>query len=259
MLNRLLIRETLSWWLFRLGFHTPHELSAVRRLYSRRGEVGVMVDVGAHFGESLLPFAHTGWQVLAFEPDSVNRKTLLERVHGVDSVTVSPAALGSEERLNVPFFGSDESSGISSLSAFSEGHRETSRVDVITLAHACQQYAVQSIDVLKTDAEGHDFFVLQGLDWDRYSPGVIVCEFEDRKTIPLGYTAVDMADFLVSKGYSVLVSEWHPIVRYGASHRWRRCVRYADSPPAADSWGNLLAFRRSTDAEMALSLLSRAS
>ncbi len=31
---------------------------------------GVMVDVGAHFGESLQPFAKRGWRIVAFEPDT---------------------------------------------------------------------------------------------------------------------------------------------------------------------------------------------
>src|SRR3546814_19620816 len=52
-----------------------------------------------------------------------------------------------------------------------------------------------------------------------------------------------MARFLLEKGYRVLVSEWHPIIRYGVRHDWRRLVAYPCELSDEVAWGNILAFR----------------
>ncbi len=46
---------------------------------TRERAPGVMVDVGAHYGSSLRPFAKDGWRVFAFEPDPANRQKLEHR------------------------------------------------------------------------------------------------------------------------------------------------------------------------------------
>jgi hypothetical protein len=66
-----------------------------------------------------------------------------------------------------------------------------------------------------------------------------------------------MATFLVDRGYSVYVSEWHPIERYGARHSFRRLQQYPCSIPS-NSWGNLLAFRTNPE-QAALKRATRAS
>ena len=48
----------------------------------------------------------------------------------------------------------------------------------------------------------------------------------DRKTVKLGYTARDLAEFLQRQGYSVLVSQWDPVVEYGTQHTWSRFTRF---------------------------------
>lgn len=72
---------------------------------------------------------------------------------------------------------------------------------------------------------------------------MIECEFEDTKTVPLGYTFHDLSKYLVDKGYQVYVSEWHPITRYGIPHDWRALMRYPWELADPKGWGNLLAFR----------------
>ena len=105
-----------------------------------------------------------------------------------------------------------------------------------------------SIDFLKIDTEGFDYFVLKGVPWDKLKPRLILCEFEDRKTKRLGYTFNEMANFLLDKGYKVVVSEWYPIEEYGKSHKWRNMKDY---PCKLDDQilghGNILAFADSND------------
>ena len=84
--------------------------------------------------------------------------------------------------------------------------------------------------------------VLQGVPWGRIKPSAILCEFEDFKTVPLGYDFHRMAGFLVNQGYAVFVSEWHPIIRYGISHDWHKFAKYPCELSSPKAWGNLLAF-----------------
>ena len=114
------------------------------------------------------------------------------------------------------------------------------------------------VDVLKIDTEGFELFVLEGFPWERVEPVVIVAEFEDRKTRPLGYTTTDLVSFLRIRGYQVWLSEWHPIVRYGIRHQWRRLIDSEEAEPDPDSWGNLIAFRHAVPRTAIASCLEKA-
>jgi FkbM family methyltransferase len=200
---------------------------------------GVMVDVGAHHGASLLPFADDGWRVYALEPDARNRAVLLRRFGKRLNVSVDPRAVSSTDDEIVTLFTSDVSTGISSLAPFHASHRGSEQVKTVRLDTFLA--GVDRVSVLKTDTEGWDWPVLQTFPWERMRPRAIVCEFEDRKTMPLAYSYRDLANWLVALGYVVFVSEWYPVVEYGRRHRWRSLSRYP-SPLADDrAWGNLIA------------------
>ena len=209
-----------------------------------RGET--MIDVGAHTGTALAPFLDRGWRIFAFEPDEKNRAKLTERLsaHGRGAqVSVDIRCVGNQSQRGVPFYRSEQSTGISGLSAFHESHAVAQTVDIVSLVDFFSGRLVPPVDFLKIDTEGHDLFVLQGFPWQQIRPAVIECEFEDSKTKALGYSFADLADFLVAKGYTVFVSEWHPIVRYGIRHQWHRLARYPCALIDDNAWGNLLAFR----------------
>ena len=224
------------------------ELLMVRDAIGTSHVDDLMVDVGAHHGGSSDLFLRQGWNVLAFEPDPINRAHSIKR-HGKNKkFRLDPRALGNQEKKNVPFYTSDQSSGASSLAAFTAVHKETETVNVTTLSIALKEHGVESVRLLKIDAEGFDKHVLEGFPWDKTKPAVIMCEFEDRKTLDLGYSTGDMAEYLASHGYHVVVSEWHPIIRYGVQHDWRRLFRFGAKTVDSQSWGNLVAFRYETDA-----------
>lgn len=200
---------------------------------------GTLVDVGAHQGGSLRRFARAGWEVHAFEPDPANR-AILERVAASwPRVHVDSRAITERDADEVQLFTSDVSSGISTLTPFHASHTPTTTIRTVRL----DSYLVtaQTVTVLKTDAEGHDLPVLRTFPWDRLHPSVVICEFEDRKTIPLGYCYEDLARFLVARGYAVLVSEWWPVAHYGRRHRWRQIERFPTELADPAGWGNLIA------------------
>lgn len=204
-----------------------------------RNRAGVMLDVGAHYGSSLEPFADQGWSVHAFEPDPDNRARLESAFGGRPNVTIVPAAV-SDAAGELQLFTSYLSTGISSLAPFTSTHGPRSVVPVITLGEYLRVAAIPAVDFLKIDVEGFERNVLRGYDWS-IRPEVIMLEFEDAKTVPLGYSWRELANDLYSRGYEVLVFEWLPIVQYGGHHQWRRLARYPTDLADPRGWGNLLA------------------
>ncbi len=202
----------------------------------------VMVDVGAQHGSSLSPFAQNGWRVLAFEPNSINRKKLIALHGNKENVTIDTRAVADCEQKNVAFYTSEVSTGISGMLAFHPSHEEAGEVDVTTVKNIIKENSITKIDFLKIDVEGYDLSVLRGVPWETHKPAVIECEFEDAKTKLLGHNWRYICDYLAEKGYTVYVSEWHPIIRYGIPHDWCALNKYPCELANEESWGNLLAF-----------------
>lgn len=220
------------------------ETAVVAELFKeRKGREHVMIDVGAHFGGSALHFDTLDWTIHCFEPDPANRAKLVGRFGKNENVTIDVRAVSDQLQKDVPFFKSEESTGISGLHAFRDTHQEEGRVDLTTVAELIEERGLSKIDFLKIDVEGFDFNVLKGVPWDRWRPDAIECEYEDYKTVKMGHTWRDIAEYLRARGYAVYISEWHPIIRYGIAHDWKRVVPYPGVDVPSESWGNMLAFR----------------
>lgn len=228
-----------------LPSHGPEEVHIAGDLLESLSIRGVMVDVGAHVGSSLAAFLNRGWQVHGFEPDPANRATLVANHGDHPRLRIDPRAISDERNDGVAFYSSGESTGVSALKPFLDSHREVDRVAVITLHEYCAEVGLDpsTIRFLKIDTEGHDLFVLRGFPWSLGAPDAIVCEFEDRKTVPLGYTHRDLAEFLQQHGYSLVVSEWYPVQKYGGQHRWRRFALWPTTLQSDAAWGNFIAVR----------------
>ena len=224
--------------------YRPDEVDIVYRLLKDSHESGLMIDVGAHHGACLASFAEDGWHIIAFEPDSNNRHHLSAAYKGYENVIIDPRACSDQIQPQVTLFTSTESTGVSGLSAFLDSHQASEKVSVTTLAEALNTYGLANhpVDFLLIDTEGFDLMVLKGYPWETGPhPRVILCEFEDKKTQPLGYTFDDLANYLVDHGYQLLISEWYPIKVYGGVHRWRRFIPYPCQLADPAGWGNIFA------------------
>lgn len=204
---------------------------------------GVMIDVGANFGNSCDVYLGKDWTVHAFEPDPDNRRELLKIWASCDRLIVNEEAVSDKSGQKVPFYASAESTGVSGMSAFTNGHKQIGTVETVTLHDYCRKAGLEHIDFLKVDVEGFDKFVLDGFPWETNKPDVVLAEYDDAKTIPLGYSAHDLAKVMVGQGYVVYVSEWHPVIRYGIAHDWKQLIRYSDELDLSKTWGNMIGLR----------------
>lgn len=200
----------------------------VKGIFNKLGKTGLMIDVGACHGATSLPFLKDGWNVYAFEPDSENRKTLINNLspYTKKRVQIDDRAVSNKISDSVILYKSKESAGISGLSNFNTLHYPGEKINVTTLSKVIDYNKWGRIDFLKIDCEGFDKFVLEGLPWETHKPTVIVTEFENRKTLRLGYKFEDLADYLLGKGYFLIVSEWEPVVTYGQKHVWKCFKKY---------------------------------
>lgn len=222
-----------------------NEVRLAYRILQADQTPGIMIDIGAHYGSALLPFADSNWRIFAFEPDSENRTKLVGAVEDLPNVRIDPRAVSDQVQTDVTLYRSEVSTGISGLSSFHASHQAAERVTVTTLEQFLDEQGIadQTIDFLKIDTEGFDLNVLKGVAWGACSPRVILCEFEDAKTTPLGYTFHDLAHYLVAHGYRLVVSEWYPVKEYGGAHKWRRFASYPCELKDSGGWGNILAVR----------------
>lgn len=238
-----LIIKAATVILKKISLAHPEEQAIILRSLKDKRIPRVMIDVGAGTGTTLSDFINSGWRVFAFEPEQRNRDKLVKVTNHYPGITIDPRAVSDRTQQSVPLYTSDESCGIASLTPFRESHIATDKVDTITLSAYMEESGIRDIGFLKVDTEGHDLRVLQGFPWDVCSPDVVMCEFEDSKTLSMGYSWMELAEFLVGKSYSVLVSEWWPIRRYGTRKKWRGFKAYPCKLAEDSAWGNLIAAR----------------
>jgi FkbM family methyltransferase len=246
-------------WLPRANPRGMDEIEVVSQLFERK-KSGVMFDVGFAWGHASFPFLLKGWRSFGFEPDNSTSKlnSISEFRSIFPKLVFSNKAVSNRDGLIESFFTSAESEGISSLHSFKD-HKLSHQVTTVSLASVVKTNSIDSIDFLKIDVEGHDFQALQSLDFNQIVPTVILIEFDDFKTKPLGYDHVDLGEFLVHHGYLVYMFEWFPIVKYGQQHRFRRINQFPCSMVDSKGWGNFLAIQPEQELDLNKLLRSKFS
>ena len=200
----------------------------------------IMVDVGACKGDALIKFLKQNWTVHAFEPKGSNYNELVNNTAGYQ-ITINKRAVSNKPKEKTTFFSSNQNDGIGSLMQFSDSHDNSEKTTVTTLEIYCDEKNIREIDYLKVDTEGFDKLVLEGLNWSKICPRLIMCEYEDKKTIQLDYTKDDLINFLTDRGYRIIISVWKPIISYGGAHRWQQFVLSDFESISKDTWGNIIA------------------
>ena len=163
----------------------PDETNVIFKVFQQNYPTKpTMVDVGACKGDALMQFLNHNWSVHAFEPKDSNYNELVDNTIG-SQITINKKAVSNEPKEKTTFFSSNQIDGIGSLMKFSDSHDNSEITTVTTLEIYCDEKYISEIDYLKVDAEGYDKLVLEGLNWSKICPRLIMCEYEDKKTIQL--------------------------------------------------------------------------
>lgn len=141
-----------------------------------------LVDVGAFDGKTISNsyyFLRRGWSGILIEPLPLAFQKLSKRYRNNPKVHLANNACSVKEGEQQFFIGTDGEAGqLGSLSADISGKTGKSisvKVQTLTnILNACN--APKDFSILSVDAEGMDYEVLQGLNFNLYQPRIIITE-----------------------------------------------------------------------------------
>jgi FkbM family methyltransferase len=171
-----------------------------------------VVDVGANQGYYTLLAAHrvsSEGRVYAFEPAGIEVQKLQTNLllNGYSNVTIERCAVGECEGITDFYECLNGWGSFSSCKPPGEDLRRMTKqkmqVPMTSLDHYAEHRKIAYVDLLKIDAEGAELHVLRGAS--RLLSGslapVVLCELEDRRTIPWGYRVEEIVSLLHSSGF----------------------------------------------------------
>lgn len=148
-----------------------HEPKSMRRWIELAARARTVLDIGANSGVFTLAAAVAGaGRIHAFEPVPRIHRILDTNVelNGMTNVVCSPMAIGDQigdAEIFDPGGGAPTSASISAT--FANTHFGSSiasyRVPVTTIDQYCAQLEIFDVDLVKIDVEGHEEFVLKGM------------------------------------------------------------------------------------------------
>jgi len=253
------IKLLTPFWLRRIILNTMEgnimrEEDLILKFFKKKNKAKkeklTLIDVGAAAGSFSVLYCKKGWKVYAVEPDDENRSRLLNNIKIYHCpIEVDTHAI-SDIETKMPFYTSDVSAGIKGLNQFHPSHRMYKEVETITLNTFCHQKNIGDFNFLKIDTEGYDLNVLKGMDFKKHHIEVIMCEYDDNKTVRLGYRVTDMVTHLKESGFIPIISEWYHLAEYGKGHRWKRFTANIEEVDP-NSWGNIIAVQPELYPQMA--------
>lgn len=181
--GRMNLRQFVKYWLWRDTTHRG-EFAALRRLMTP-GFPRIVVDVGANdgfYGSNSFPFIARGWRAILVEPHPKVFAKLQKLHRARPNVTCLNLACAEKSGTFPLHVGNDgEAPSTSTLSGDPELLNLRTqgtimvRVERLTDILAAQKIP-PDIGLLTVDVEGMDLEVLQGLDFSRWRPRIIITE-----------------------------------------------------------------------------------
>ena len=202
-------------------------------------ETGFYVDVGAwdpDLDSVTRAFSERNWRGVNVEPLPSRHAALqARRPRDVNLLAALGAAPGAAGFFDV------EANGLSTLdetladAAAARGFGvERRTVEVLTLAEICEAHVPGPVHFLKVDCEGAERAVLEGADFTRWRPWVVLIEALDPRTLQPNHSAWE--DLLLAAGYRFV---WFDALNrfYAAEeHHERLAPRLALPPNVFDTF-----------------------
>ncbi len=134
------------------------------RLLLHNAPAAIFFDVGANIGQTTQAMLDNfeAPNIYAFEPSPSTVETLRKNVGNQSGVTIEAVAIG-EKNGTIPFHVTqDYSVNDSILAPTWDAGGKVVEVSVDTIDHYCDSNSIESISLLKIDAQGYDLQVLMG-------------------------------------------------------------------------------------------------
>jgi len=158
------------------------EVEILNFLLSILNSCSVFFDVGANIGIYTLMASrqlHKKGKVFAFEPsdwayDRLNENIALNQMKNIETLKLAVSNFNGVKQ----FYVCDDDAYNSLISTPMRETKNKTEIECITIDNFCSGRNIKSIDVLKIDTEGADFFVLNGAVKILKSdiPPLVICE-----------------------------------------------------------------------------------
>lgn len=209
---------------YRLGLGV---LPGYFKYYSLK-EGDIVIDGGAYLGEFTLYAAKVvgnGGKVIAFEPDPLNYKKLLENIslNNLDNVIAINKGLYSENT-NLKFY-NDSSGGSFLISEDLESKpNDIVEVPVVKLDDEMNRLGIQKVDFIKMDIEGAEIEALKGCKrlLESNCVNLAIASYHILDGLP---TCKRLEGLLLDMGYNVETSNPQHLTTYGWKSKIDRALQ----------------------------------
>ena len=208
---------------------------------------GTMLEIGAENTTHFFRFLQRGWRIWVAQPDIGFMPHFLNLEQQFTNLIFLQRAFRETSDMKRPFFIHSQIPGLGSLHALTRQYHQNGVVLDMTVAAFQEAYNVPRLDLLYVSANGYEPLILQGLPQEKAKPSHIVVEYANELTLPIGYSAADMANHLTLAGYTVFCSQWHPC-RQMKKTSWHSFMPWPTRLCGKYSRGKLLAFATSPEA-----------
>lgn len=194
-----------------LNGYSDRHLAFILHQYLKSGMT--CMDIGSHLGQFAILAASIvagQGQVHAFEACR-EAYELLERnsqINRMPWLTINHKAVFNEPgtvKINVCVSGQGEFNSISAPLRPGDQITGFEEVQAVTIDGYCQEKGITHVDIMKIDVNGPELQVIQGGRRMLGAPGrrMIIVEFNDFTTAPLGYTTQDLKKEIRSLGFEI--------------------------------------------------------
>lgn len=210
---KLYIHETdmdgAPTWLSCFGAYEADETEMVKRIIRLLPRNAIIFDVGANIGwySIMAKKCFEGVNIYSFEPAPENFTRLRRNFELNNLDTNNLVNMGFyKEKGKIDFHFNPERTGASSIKNILCQDIEAIQVDMDTIDSWVSNNNINSLDFIKCDVEGAEFFVYQGgiETIKKYKP-IIFSEMLRKWSAKFGYHPNDIIDLLASVGYKCFV------------------------------------------------------
>lgn len=217
-LRAVFLGDYVSTEVITKGIYEKHQLDVLEReVFGHLKDAPVCLDIGANIGNHACFFARHFERVIAFEPNPVVHGLLAVNTMGLP---IERHQMGLSDQQGALWFRQDNVNLGASSIVDTEEDADFS-IPVETLDSFCAQEAVDRIDFIKIDVEGHEANVLRGARATLKAHGpVLATEGLFRNDPKLGE---EVEDVLRSAGYTNFygLAPRHPLAAWLAARGWR--------------------------------------